>query len=627
MTRKPTSQSRILSVALIVACLLATNAFAVPAHRAGADKPSIPVRFEPAVTYGSGGYIAQGVAIADLNGDGVPDIVVENWWNPNDLHGAVDVLLGNGDGTFRPAVTYETAGAPNYSVVLADVNGDGKIDIIVASCAPNSGTCGSSDGVVSVLLGNGNGTFQTAVSYDSGAATGVGLAVADVNGDGKPDLIVTNYGGESNGDGAVAVLLGNGNGTFRPAALYDSGAQDANGLTVADLNGDGIPDILVANRCVSCSGGVLSILFGNGNGTFQPAVIYPTGGNEAGWVKVADINGDGIPDIIVANENLFLPNGSVAVFIGTGGGKFKPAVTYSSGGYAAVELSIDDMNGDGNPDVVVADCGPVDGCYLGTIGQIGVLLGNGDGTFLPVTTYSSGAYNATALAVADLTGRGELDIVAGNQCEVNNCALGSVAVLINNSGPCGGKCATSTSFTSSLNPAIYGQSVTFTATVTTTGGSIPTGTVVFSWGGGLWTATLNSSGVAVLTRPYLNAGSFLFTAVYKGDANNLGSTSAVLNQVVESATSAATITSSANPSTVGEAVTFTAKITSPAVRPKGPVRFTAGTTVLGTVELSGGKATLTTSSLPAGSNAVMVTYGGSSDIAKSSATVTQVVQP
>src|SRR4029077_18703407 len=136
-------------------------------------------------------------------------------------------------------------------------------------------------------------------------------------------------------------------------------------------------------------------------------------------------------------------------------------------------------------------------------------------------------------------------------------------------------------------------------------------------------ATLDSNGVASLTKSNLSADSYPLTAVYRGDANHPPSTSAVLNQIVKQTTSAATLTSSPNPSTQGQAVTFAAKISSPTVVPKGPVTFTAGKTVLGTAQLSGGKATLTISSLPVGSIKVTVTYHGDSDIAKSSASVVQ----
>jgi hypothetical protein len=195
--------------------------------------------------------------------------------------------------------------------------------------------------------------------------------------------------------------------------------------------------------------------------------------------------------------------------------------------------------------------------------------------------------------------------------------------------PCTASGSTPTVLTSSLNPSTYGQPVTFTATVTGSGSVAPTGTVVFSWSGNvIGTATLNGSGVATLTKSDLNADSFPLVATYKGDANNLGSTSAVVNQVVEQTTSSATLTSSPNPSAVGESVTFTATITSPTVKPRGPVTFTTGTTVLGTAELINwnDEARITVSSLPAGSTTVTATYAGDSDIKGSSASVTQVVQ-
>src|SRR5206468_209581 len=152
----------------------------------------------------------------------------------------------------------------------------------------------------------------------------------------------------------------------------------------------------------------------------------------------------------------------------------------------------------------------------------------------------------------------------------------------------------------------------------------PTGNLNFTWQYftehfTIGSATLNSNGVATLTRSDLNAGSFPLVAKYSGDANNPPGTSPIVNQVVKETTSAAALTSSPNPSTVGQAVTFTAKITSPTVTAKGPVTFTAGKIVLGTVELSGGKAMLTTSSLPAGSTVVKVTYRGDSNIKGSSA--------
>src|SRR5271156_125077 len=400
------------------------------AGRSNAEVAARSVSFLPAVTYGSGGSVAQGVAVADLNGDGKPDIVVTNYYelSGGGTPGPIGVLLGNGDGTFRAVVTYESGGGPNYAVVVADVNGDGKPDIIVSSCAAIPIDCGSANGVVSVLLGNGDGTFKGQVSYSSGARKASGLAVADVNGDGIPDVIVTNWYGKSGSDGTVSVLLGKGDGTFESAVNYDSGGKQANSVAVTDVNGDGIPDLVVVNYlCDSCEGGTVGVLLGSGNGMFQPVATYPTGGSNSSGVAVADVNGDGHPDLIVANLNSRAPNGTVGVLLGVGNGKFEPVVTYDSGGYADSKLVVSDVNGDGNLDIVVANCGPVGRCGTGVIG---VLLGDGDGTFRTPATFESGAYNATTLTVADLNGDGWPEIVAAN-------AEGSVGVLLAGAHPAG----------------------------------------------------------------------------------------------------------------------------------------------------------------------------------------------
>ena len=184
---------------------------------------------------------------------------------------------------------------------------------------------------------------------------------------------------------------------------------------------------------------------------------------------------------------------------------------------------------------------------------------------------------------------------------------------------------TQTTLVSSLNPSVYGQEVTWTATVTTSGSVLPTGKVNFTWGNKIGTVTLNVSGVAALTRSNLNADPYPLKAVYVGDPSNLGSTSSVVNQVITQATSSATLTSSPNPSASGEAVTFTATITSPTVMPTGPVTFAVGKTVLGTAQLSGGKAKFTISTLAVGSTKVTATYYGNSNIAKIRRQSTQTV--
>jgi hypothetical protein len=226
------------------------------------------------------------------------------------------------------------------------------------------------------------------------------------------------------------------------------------------------------------------------------------------------------------------------------------------------------------------------------------LLGNGDGTFQGPVTYDSDAYFSDAIAVADVNGDGKLDLVVVNLCAVSkNCDgagftnRGAVSVLI--SAP-----AAATSLVSSHNPSILGQSVTFTATVSSSLGGTPTGKVTFQAGGGqgdgspLATISL-SGGIARYTTSKLRWGLNVITALYRGDSKNGSSTSAPVNQTVFAKTNT-TLTSSPNPSTSGEAVTFTATVTcNVGVPPDGePITFMKGTTVLGTGALSGGSAAL-----------------------------------
>ena len=280
----------------------------------------------------------------------------------------------------------------------------------------------------------------------------------------------------------------------------------------------------------------------------------------------------------------------------------QPVVTYASGAPYAWSLAVADVNQDGIPDLIVGNSGP-----------IGVLVGNGDGTFQSPRIFSPGVGTTLGLAASDLNHDLWPDIVVANGTH-------SVSVLLNT-----GLHLTSTTLTSTLNPSVYGQQVTFRAVVS--GNGALTGSVGFrlSTGSSFGSATL-TDGVATLTRRFLTAGSHAVTAVYGGDATHLKSSSAVLNQVVHQARTTATLTSSVNPSTLGQSVTFTAKISSPTVTPQGPVTFTAGNTVLGTAQLSAGKASLTVSSLPQGSTTITATYSGNSNVAKSSASLMQIVQ-
>jgi hypothetical protein len=340
----------------------------------------------------------------DFNNDGNVDVVTAS-----NGSASVSLLLGNGDGTFQTARDVPVGAVQPFDVQAADLNNDGNLDLVTAN-----GSNTTSDGSVSVLLGNGDGTFQAPTVYPVGGRP-FSVAVTDLNNDGAPDIVV---GTSTN---TVSVLLNNGDGTFGTAQTFAAGPRTT-GVAVGDFNNDGNPDILVT----SYEGASVSLLLGNGDGTFQAPRTFATGVNPIS-VAVGDLNGDGNLDFAVANFNSG-SNGTVSVFLGNGDGTFQPRQDYATGG-GPENVAIADLNNDGNLDLVAANVG----------GTVAVLLGNGDGTFGPLQTYAGGTNLSGAhLAVADFNGDGFLDIAAADE------GGNAVAVLLNNadwSGPAAGGAA------------------------------------------------------------------------------------------------------------------------------------------------------------------------------------------
>jgi hypothetical protein len=352
--------------------------------------------FQPARRY-TAGIRPRTVAIADLNGDGIPDLAVACAGSaPNYSNGGFSVLLGNGDGTFRTAVTYESGARPSH-VVVADFNHDGILDLAVTNYV-NAGT-------VSVLLGNGDGTFQATIKYAAGSQP-YGLAVADLNGDGILDLAVADVGSNS-----VSVLMGNGDGTFGPPQATPAGGYIVTAVAVADINGDGKLDLVVA---VSGYSFIVSILLGNGDGSFQLAHSYGVG-NDPNFVAVEDLNGDGKLDLVVANSFSY----NVSVLLGNGDGSFKTAPSFGAG-HSPATVAARDFNGDGIPDLAVANAGD---------NTVSVLLGNRDGIFQPAVQYPVGKL-PVYLAAADLNGDGIPDLVVANAGTPPSFSDSSVSVLL-----------------------------------------------------------------------------------------------------------------------------------------------------------------------------------------------------
>ena len=333
-------------------------------------------------------------SVGDFNGDGKPDIALGE---PLLNGGSIVVLLGNGDGTFRnlPAASSPRCGWSG--IVAGDFNGDGKLDLAMADVQSN---------MVSTLLGNGDGTFIPAPGPETSVGSGpLALAAADFNGDGKLDLAVTN-----SRDGTISILLGNGDGTFSPLPGAPITGVSPVGIAIGDFNRDGRLDLAVVPAGSAGADSVM-ILLGNGDGTFTAAPGSPVSVGDSGSVPaamaIADFNGDGKLDLAVASGGWE----TVGVLLGNGDGTF----TRQAGccGYSVVAarndaaLGIGDFSGSGRLDLALAN---EDDMLPGGPRYVTLFEGNGTGVFTPgIFSILQDAQQAN-MAVADFNGDGELDI-------------------------------------------------------------------------------------------------------------------------------------------------------------------------------------------------------------------------
>src|SRR5208282_1197502 len=345
-------------------------------------------------------------------------------------------------------------------------------------------------------------------------------------------------------DGSVGVLLGNGDGTFQPAVVYNTAGNIAASVAIGDVNGDGVPDLVVANYAEDDSNGEVVVLLGNGDGTFQPAALYNSGGKYAYSVALGDLRGVGILDAVAANrfsdDEGTHPSGAVDVLLGNGDGTFQPPVSYAATGLAyatqpeigagITSLAVADVNGDGIPDVIVVEECKRFQHYVDCVapGEVNVMLGNGDGTLQAPVVYGSSGFAGSALAIADVNGDGRPDLIVTNaDISEENGTEGSVAVLLNETSY-----TSKTALTSSPNPSQVNQTVTFTATITSTP-PVPNGEIVTFYHGKTELGTgATANGVASLTTSFSKAGKYTIKASYPGDAFRKPSSGAV-RQVVK----------------------------------------------------------------------------------------------
>jgi hypothetical protein len=585
------------------------------------------------------------IASAYLDSDDNLDVVT------GDYSQTITVLLGNGDGSFQPEVTYP--GCPSgyaVKIALADFNRDGKTDVALGC---TDGTSGS----LTIILGNGNGTFQSPQSYTAGDVAGI--AIGDFNNDGMFDIAVSNH-TQSN----VMLFTGNGNGTFNTGVQVLSPSAELHDVVVGDFNGDGKDDLLFAvNSATSSRLSDLYLATGTGSttigtGSFNTAALIATKVGE--FLAAGDVNGDNLPDIISCTITGTPPNVGNSLWVvlnqGTTGGitTFASPVVYQSDIPSDPHLA--DVNGDGKPDIIAG------GSY-GTL----VYLGDGTGSFKPYTEPTIGNFALTyAVNAGDYNNDGNADLIGTDASspraavalsqvaqKATAAALAGVAVYPLGSGThqvdasyagdsiyqasvssttvplLAAPTSTTTVLTVSPTSAtVSGQTVTLTATVTpyTVGPPTTTSngdTVNFFNGTTQLGSSTVTNGVATFSTTALPVGSDALSAQFMGDASNpqnyLASTSSTMTVTVTTIV----LTSSANPSSYGQPVTITATVPSGFT---GTVTFNDGSTVLGTSTIAGSVATYTTSTFSVGQHNITGAYSGNHNAATSPVLV-QTVNP
>lgn len=365
----------------------------------GAGNGTFPTRRDYAVSGDPANVI-----VTDVDRDGNPDIAVASG-HPDALTGVyfgnyvISVLFGRGDGSFYGAPAY-AVGRSGSALTQGDVTGDGRADIlsnaetgIFVIPGQDGGTFGAS-----TKINIERGTPNTGFTYAEDVVTG------DFNKDGKTDVAVS-----ESGDGAITVALGNGNGTFQRGIRTVAGTKPY-GLAAGDVNGDGNLDIIVGQRPNSGVISNLILLRGNGNGTFQTAVELPAGANPR-RVYLRDLNGDGKLDIISANYGEFdsvATPGDVTVLIGNGNGTFQNAVHYGIG-KNPVAIGFGDANNDGKLDIVVNASG------AGFSSHTALLTGRGDGSFNNAVLIPSD-FGPNGVVLADMNGDSKADLLVANCC-------------------------------------------------------------------------------------------------------------------------------------------------------------------------------------------------------------------
>jgi len=519
------------------------------------------------------------VTLGDFNHDGKLDAAITGGSS------YAQVLFGDGKGNFAlgPLIDSGT-GNESYTALSGDFDNDGNLDLEVTI-----------PGAVIILLGNGDGTFRSPLETRTSESTTAPMptTMGDFNHDGVLDVAVS-YGN------SIELFFGQGDGTFPTFALYPIGTSEDSVISMqaVDCNNDGNLDLAFVVKHLPVSGTAtysLQVMLGNPDGTLNSSVVeYPiliapenAGGGPFLQFAIGDLNRDGIQDLVIPDDS-----SGVLVFLGKGDGTFYPPVDYVVGSarspFNPYNLQLIDTNGDGKLDIISVNS------------DVAIWMGNGDGTFQAPIRYLRESEWGIA---GDFRNSGHFDLLDTRELLFNG---GAVRQTIS----------------SSLNPASPGNTVLLSARVVNPAGAVtPTGSLTFLDGTTiLSTVTLDSTGSASLSTSFTTAGSHRISTQYSGDGNYFPSTASTLTEIIENNPTTVSLASSLNPSNFGQSVTFTATVTAQSgTTPTGAVNFIGSGTVLATaVPLNGsGKATLSTTTLPAGVPSITAFYSGNASFGPS----------
>ena len=333
------------------------------------------------------------VAVGDFNDDGIQDLAIAN-----DGSNSVTILLGNGDGTFTAAATPPGTFSGPDDVVVGDFNGDGELDLAVLNGGSNS---------VTILLGNGNGTFFVPDVDTSGTGSNpLSMVAGDFNRDGNLDLAVANYRSDN-----VTILLGNGDGSFTTAEGTPATGSFPAQIVTGDFNNDGKLDLAVDNQCGTGNGcnGTVTVLLGDGSGSFTPTEDSPSTGSGPVSMAVADFNGDGNLDLAVPSDcgadGTCTSNGAVTILLGDGAGNFTASTSMAATALRPYGIVAGDFNGDGKVDLAIAN---------NDSNTVTILLGDGTGNFVPIAAPPATGSGPIFPAIGDFNKDGLMDVAVAN---------------------------------------------------------------------------------------------------------------------------------------------------------------------------------------------------------------------